>query len=899
MKSAFFVWIDGDYVGYDQGSMTPSEFDVTDHLVPGASHTLTVQVFRFSDGSYLETQDMLRFSGIFRSVYCYSKPAVHLRDYDVRTTFDDTDGDARLTVDAELGGAADSTDEWTLVGRLYDEDGGEVTTLSATVAPAADDAVRLETTVSAPDQWSPESPTLYDLVFELRDHEGEVVEAIPERVGFRTYEIEDGQVLCNGEPMTVRGINRHEHDPRTGRTVSFERAREELETLKRHNVNAIRTAHYPNDLGVYELADELGLYVVDEANVETHFNMNFVNEAPAFHRSFVERFERMVEHHKNFASIFAWSTSNEAGEGPAHEEMAAYVHEHDDTRFVYHQGSGESPYDDYHESMSGTAPFADISGPRYPVPHTLAQHSAVEDRPLIMGEYAHALCNSLGLQDAFWELVRGIDGLQGGFVWEWTNQTLAGEVVPGASPGEWWFDDDPFLLDGVAFSDLTPQPELRQLKKAHQPVTFEGVAVADGAVRVTNHHAETNLAAFETTWELTVDGAVVQSGDLDVDVEPGETRGVAVPIERPSIGAGSECHLTLRVRLAESTDWAPAGHEVAFEQFAVPVDPTESAPAAPAEAGPVGVETTDDAVILSGERFRYQFDLQRGCFDELRYDGRVVASDGPLFGAFRAPIANEGRMDSDTEWGFDNETGWRALGLHDLEQAVVDHEVVRSSGTAEIAVSAVLRNPAGDTLFEVAFTYTVEHDGTVRTAVDVEPTATLREVLTSWLPRVGVQFDVPSSATAFEWFGRGPAETYPDRKTGSEVGRYAGTVDEQFVPYRLPSDNGNKTDVRWASLADDEAGLVVAGDRPLHVRLDAYENLAEATRLPELRRAEATTLYVDATVAGVGGTAVKPLAQYRPRPEPVSFRLTLRPYDPAAADPGRVARRSPSATDTE
>jgi len=891
VKSAFFVWIDGEYVGYDQGSMTPSEFDVSEVLEPGSSHTLTVQVFRFSDGSYLETQDMLRFSGIFRSVFLYSKPAVHVQDYRVTTSLDDADEDATLTVDAQLGGAVDDAEQWTLVGRLFDDAGAPVATFETATRPSDAADPSLDTTVDDPATWSDEHPTLYDLFLELHDPDGEVVEAIPERVGFREYAIEDGQVLINGDPITVRGMNRHEHDPETGRTVSFERTREELQQLKRHNVNAIRTAHYPNDLEVYELADELGLYVVDEANVETHFNMNFVNERPDFHRSFVRRFEQMVEHHKNFASIFAWSTSNEAGEGSAHEEMADYVREHDDTRFVYHQGDGDSPYDRYHESMTGTAPFADISGPRYPVPHTLVQHSAVEDRPLIMGEYAHALCNSLGLQDAFWDLVREVDGLQGGFVWEWTNQTLAGDVVPGGTPGEWWFDDDPFLLDGVAFSDLTPQPELRQIKKTQQPFSFEAVAPAEGVLTVTNDHTITNLSAFDVDWELSVDGEVVQSGRLNLDVSPGETRGIAVPFDEPTLPPESECHLTIRVCLAAETGWAPAGHEVGFEQFAVPIEPPASESVSRVATGQLTVEETETTVSISGDRFRYRFDRDRGLFQELSYDGAVVATDGPLFGAFRAPIANEGHMDSDTEWGYDNESEWRSLGLHALEQTVVSDTVEQTRDTVRIAAETVLRNADGTTLFTVDFDYEIGRDGTITTAIDVVPTETLRDSLTTWLPRLGVQFDLPASATEFEWFGRGPEETYPDRKSGCPVGRYSGTVDEQFVPYRLPSDNGNKTDVRWASVADDEAGVLLAGDRPLNVRLDQYENLADATRLPELVAADETTVFADVAVAGVGGTPVKPLTQHRPQPDPVSFTLSVRPHD-STADPAVLARRT-------
>ncbi|WP_415380142.1 glycoside hydrolase family 2 TIM barrel-domain containing protein [Halosimplex sp. TS25] len=905
VKSAFFVWIDGAYVGYDQGSMTPSEFDVTDDVEAGEEHALTVQVFRFSDGSYLETQDMLRFSGIFRSAYCYSKPAVHLRDWFVRTDFDDAYDDATLTVDAELGVSGkrdgnrpsngEAAEEWTVEGRLYDEGGDEVTAFDATVVPANGTETTLRTEVESPAKWSAEHPALYDLVLTLRGPDGTVREAVPERVGFREFAVEDGQILVNGNPVTVRGVNRHEHDPETGRSVSFERTLEDLRTLKRQNVNAVRTAHYPNDLPVYELASELGLYVVDEANVETHFNMNFVNERPAFHRAFVRRFERMVEHHKNVPAIVAWSTSNEAGEGPAHEEMAEYARERDGTRFVYHQGSGDAPYEQFHDSMTGTAPFTDVSGPRYPVPHTLAQHSAVEDRPLVMGEYAHALCNSLGLQDAFWELIREVDGLQGGFVWEWANQTLAGEVVPDADDGEWWFDDDPFLLDGTVFSDLTLQPEVRQLKKSHQPFSVDAVALRAGALTVTNRHDCTNLAAYETTWEVTVDGEVVQSGTLDLDVPPSHTRGVYVPFDRPELAPGSESHLTIRVRLARDTDWATAGHEVGFEQFALPFE-SETPPSIAATAeSPVTVEETADSVEFTGERFAYRFDAERGTFDELRYDGATVATDGPLFGAHRAPIANEDDIDSETEWGYDNASEWEALGLDALTHEAVEYDVERrGSEWVRLAVETLARNPEGDALFAVTYRHDIFGTGALATTVDVAPTDALRDSLTTWLPRLGVQYDLPASLSRVEWFGRGPEETYPDRKTGSEVGRYAGTVDEQFVPYRLPSDNGNKTDVRWASVESDDVGLLAYGDRPLNVRFDQYENLAGASRLDDLTPRDGARLFLDVDVAGVGGTPVKPLSEHRIDPEPTSYSVVLRPFDPTTADPAALAGRFPS-----
>lgn len=896
VKSAFFVWIDGEYVGYDQGSMSPSEFDVSAHLSPGDEHELTVQVVRFSDGSYLETQDMIRFSGIFRSVYLYATPPTHVRDYSLRTDFDDGYTDAVLSVEAEVAGADRSDDGASLVGHLFGPDDELVTTFDEPVPSAggAPASVSLETDVAEPAKWSAETPTLYTLVLELRAADGAALEAIPQSVGFREFEIEDGVLHVNGTPVTIRGVNRHDHDPEGGRTVPFDRALEDLRTMKRTNINAIRTAHYPHDLSVYALADELGLYVFDEANVETHFDLEFVHEHPEFHESFLERFRRMVDYHKNITSVVAWSTSNEAGTGEPHAAMAEYAREVDGTRFVFHQGDGDAPYEEFHESMTGTAPFTDISGPRYPVPHTLAQFSALEDRPMIMGEYAHAFCNSLGHQERYWELIDEIDGLQGGFVWEWSNQTLRAETVTGdpADEGDWWYDGDPFLLDGLVFSDLTPQPLLRQVKWTHQPFAVDPVVPEDGVVTVTNEHEATNLSEYDATWEVSVDGTVVQEGELELDISPGETAGAIVPFERPTVEPGRECHVTIRLRLASDTAWADRGHEIGFEQFAVPVD-SAAPPAVGTGGGTLEVTATDGEIRFEGEGFEYAFDEERGKFMRLAVDGTAVLTDGPEFGSYRVPVPNEGRVDSATEWGHDNQTEWETIGLDRTERRVRELHVERPADDvgridAEIGVS----NPSGEQLFEISYTFCVFGTGEIAVETDIRPTEFLVDELNSWVPRLGLDMELPDSSTDLEWFGRGPEETYPDRKRGAEIGRHAGSVDDQAVPYRIPQDNGNKTDVRWASVADDRSGLLVFGDQPFHFRVNGGENPSTARTDADSIPRDATQLSVDAAVSGVGGTPVKPLEDHRVQPEPTSFTIVLRPYDPDTASPGDLARRT-------
>jgi beta-galactosidase len=444
VKAAFFVWINGDYVGYDQGAMTPAEFDVTDHLTAD-ENTISVKVFRWSDGSYLECQDMWRFAGIYRSVSLYTTPDVHIRDADVRGDLGADYQDGQLAVDAEVADyQGTGTSGYAVRARLYDPDGRAVETLEGSVGPAtpaggataadpeavamdtpapgsADaDAtptatVSLSTTLPSVERWSAEHPNLYGLVLELVGPDGSTAEVLAETVGFRSIEVQSSQVLINGEPVTFRGVNYHDHDPDLGRTVPAERYREDFELMKRFNLNAVRFSHYPHGLAAYDLCDRIGLYLCDEVNAETHQNET-ISSYPGFQRSFLDRFQRMIQRNKNFPSLFLWSTGNEAGLGSAHVAMAAYARAVDPTRLLYHQPN----------IPDGTAPYADVVGPRYPSPSGVEDdaNQPEEDRPIVLGEFAHAMGNSLGHYQRFYDVIESYDQLQGGFVWDWVDQGL-------------------------------------------------------------------------------------------------------------------------------------------------------------------------------------------------------------------------------------------------------------------------------------------------------------------------------------------------------------------------------------------------------------------------------------------------------------------------------------------
>ncbi|ESP87025.1 glycoside hydrolase family 2 TIM barrel-domain containing protein [Candidatus Halobonum tyrrellensis] len=1130
VKQAFFLWVDGEYVGYNQGSMTAAEFDLTDYVAAGSEHSLTVQVYRFSDGEALETQDMFRFSGIYRSVYLYSTPQVRLRDFFVRTDLDDDYEDATLRVDAELANYTGSAQgSHTVRGHLFDDDGAEVTTFeaSATVGP---DGATLSTSapVSDPDTWTAETPTLYTLVLEhLAPGENgtggsvSTAEAMFEPVGFREFSIADDQFRVNGQPVDIRGVNKHEHHPEHGRHVPLETVMEDFELMKSHNVNSFRCSHYPNDPSTYYLADEYGLYVQDEINVETHWNTNLLGETDAWDAQAFERFRRMVQSEKNRPSIFTWSTGNEAGLHDVHYEMAEYVTGEDEdgdgdagkgvdpTRFLYHQDNA----DGFGGGFGGTAEYSPIAGPRYPAPDAMraAIDADPEGEPIIMGEYAHAMGNSGGLFHDFWEwaqpdhrtvtetvfadasaagndgtvvgdpeildeddgavafdndgyvdvgrndsldfdepgftvwarvadpatddddpyVARGdrqyalkivpgdpepqlqffvydrenswqtlnvpvpdgwsegyhdvagvatdstlrlfVDGelvgetahdattlkpeeysypltvgynaeanryadatvsqarvydralsasevasaaeatspsdgavlwlefdeygtreefrrfeeydrFQGGFVWDWVDQAVYRDRAgsDGEPAVERFYDGNPFCLNGVVFEDRTPQPSLQELKKSHQPVGVVPADLVAGTVTVTNHLDFANLDALDGSWELAADDEVVQSGSLSPDIAPGESAEVTVPFDRPDPEPGVDYWLTLRFTTTEDTRWADAGHQVAFEQMEVPFEVPEPSTVSVEGMAALSVDDAGDAVAVSGDGFEYAFDRERGTLSSATYGGTEVVADGPQLEFFRPPIQNEIQS-----WGAAESNEWYDVGLDDLEHEVESLEVERAGeSVVHVAVESLVTGSGSDAGFRTEYRYKLFGSGDVLLGVDVEPTESLVDAISYWLPRVGVAMDVPDGLGQFSWYGRGPHETYPDRKWGAEVGVYEGTVDDQFVPYQPPSDNGNKADTRWAALSnDDGVGLASFGHPDVHVNLNGYDNLAEAEHVSELEPKEGvTTVHLDHAVTGVGGTPQPPLPQYQVQPEPMTFLVGLRPFGGAGDD---------------
>lgn len=883
VDSAFHLWVNGQAVGYSQDSRLPAEFDITPHLRRG-ENTVAARVYRWSDGTWLEDQDFWRLSGIYRDVYLWSAPTVHLRDFTVRTELDGDYRDAILRVRGSIRNyAATGAAGYTLEARLIDAEGRPVlpTPLAGQVDVPADGeaTIELAAEVSSPRLWSAEHPNLYTLLLTLRSPEGQVVEVESCRVGFRQVEIRDGRFLVNGVPVLFKGVNRHEHDPDTGHTVSVESMVEDIHLMKQANINAVRTCHYPDDPRWYDLCDEYGLYLIDEANLETHGLWDQPSKDPQWREAFVDRAVRMVERDKNHPSVVIWSLGNESGHGPNHAAMADWIHQHDPTRPVHYESADHEPYID----------MISVMYPRVDRLVELATREG-ETRPLLMCEYAHSMGNSPGNMQEYWDIIRTHPRCIGGFVWDWVDQGLRRRT----ESGEEWFayggdygeerHDANFCINGMVFPDREPHPCLWEHKKIAQPVLVTPIDLVAGTVEITNRYDFTDLSGLDITWALAAEGRVVQRGSLPrLTLRPGERQAVTVPFARPEPEPGVEYQLELSFALAASTPWAEQGHEVAWEQFLVPFPAPARPILAAADMPPVELQETPSLVTVRGQGWEIVLDKQTGAITSWRHGGRQLVQRGPALLLWRAPTDNDANT-----WGEQKlALCWREVGLDALQAAVQGVEVSRlGPQTARLVVRTRLAPPEGEASFDCTYTYTIYGTGDVVLDTHLVPHGDLPP-----LPRVGLELTLPAAYNTFTWYGRGPHESYVDRKVGARVGLYSGSVQDQYVPYIRPQENGNKTDVRWLALTDGAGHGLLAVGMPL-LEVSAHHltpaDLAAAAHTHELPWREEVIVHLDQRQCGLGSASCGPgvLPQYLIEPEETTFRVRLRPL--AAGDEPRV-----------
>ncbi|MGW7263021.1 glycoside hydrolase family 2 TIM barrel-domain containing protein [Streptomyces sp. NPDC054842] len=858
VKSAFFVWVNGERVGYSEDSYTPAEFDIGRHLRPGRN-TLAVEVYRWSDGSWLEDQDMIDLSGIFRDVYLYSVPPVHVQDLFVRTELDAAYRDAVLAVDVTVrdrGG--ERPDGYRVTAELFDADGRRVPVrgLGGDVGFGDGDAeVRLRADVAAPALWSAEEPNLYTLVVTLADGSGRAVDVHGTRVGFREVGYGPGRFTLNGRPLMFRGTNRHETDPDRGQAVDEERMLQDIRLMKRHNINAVRTSHYPNHPRWTELCDEYGLYVVDETNLETHGVRDTVpGSLPEWTDACVDRLRSLVERDKNHACVVVWSLGNEAGQGSNFRAMADWVHARDASRPVHYEGMNA---------------VADLHSEMYTSPAGVERYGRSGDpKPFMLCEYTHSMGNSGGNLREYWDVFERYPNLHGAFVWDWADQAIR-LPVPGdarhtyLSYGGDWHPGHPtdgnFSCNGLVAADRSLHPGLAEVKKCYQPVGIAAGDLSAGRVKVRNKHLFSGLDAYELRWSVTCDGTRVQHGTLAApSVAPGSEGTVRIPYRRPAAPEpGAEYFLDLSLVLRAATRWAAAGHEVAAEQLAL----DWHAPARPAAAprGRLTLAETATEVTVSGRDVEVVLSRKSGTLSAYTWRGRPLLVEGPVPNFWRGPTDNDiGRKFPAAA------RTWRAAGTG---RTVTSVEARRSApGEVVIEVGCTLPTAPGASTWHTVFT--VRADGEVRVRHTLDAASGLPD-----LPMVGALLTVPAGFERLDWFGRGPHENYQDRKAAAFVGRYRSTVDEQTAPYVRPQQMGNMTDVRRLSLtARSGDGLTVAADpadgEPL-LETSALHHSPfdlDGPRHPhELKRRDETVLLVNHRQMGVGGInswGAAPLGEY-------------------------------------
>jgi beta-galactosidase len=823
-EGVLYVLVNGEPVGIAKDSRTPAEFDISDVVRHDRPNELVAVVVRWSDASFVEDQDQWWHAGLPRSI-CLVSPTV--RDLEVRAA-----ADGRFSVLAESGNARILDSRGRVVAKGTLEDG------------------RLDGAVRAARLWSAEDPALYTVELTAGG------ETVSTSLGFRDVEIRDRQLLVNGEPVLIAGVNRHEHDDLTGRVISRESMEHDVRLMKQFNINAVRTSHYPNDPYWLDLCDRFGLYVIDEANVESHAYYDELCRDPTYRNQWVERVANMVERDKNHPSVILWSLGNESGYGPNHDAAAGWVRSRDSSRPLHYEGAIRMDW-------SGGDYATDVVCPMYPELDrivTWATQDTDDERPMILCEYSHAMGNSNGGLADYFAAFRRHDALQGGFIWEWVDHGILQHDERGVA---YWayggdFGDTPhdsnFCADGIVWPDRTPHPALHELKFLAQPVLVESRRGA--RFRIHNRHFFTPLDGYRGEWELTVDGERRKGGRLPaLRVPPGEALDVALDLPR----GGGERFVTFRFFLRRATAWAPAGHEIAQQQLAVPGRP-------PRRASGRAVKARTDGVLEAG-RVRAVVDLDAGVLCELALEGRNVVVDGPRLQLWRAPTDNDGLPQVPSR-----RSGvlprWLELGLDRVQLELVS---ARARGSA---VELVHRASG---LVTHRQRYTLHATGELHVENVVELSPKLRDV-----PRIGAGLALLPGLEQLTWYGRGPWEAYSDRLASTVVGRFESTVTDQYVPYIVPQEHGHHPDTRWLTLTDDTGfGLEVRGRPVIGFGASHFTaaDLTAARHTNELDPRREVLLSLDHAQRGLGTASCGPdtAVRYRLLEPSYSFGYVLLP----------------------
>jgi len=887
VSSSFYVWVNGVEVGYSQDDRLAAEFDITEYVKPGKNR-VAVQVFRWSDGSYLEDQDMWRLSGIHREVMLLAQPKISLNDFYVRTKFDANLQDAKLEIRPSVWVKENENQlkGWNISAKLYDAANNLVSAEPMNVPlekvywerwPQRDITKfgLLSAMIRCPRKWSAEDPYLYRLLLTVTNPAGEVVEARSQKIGFRKVEFSaKNELLINGRVVEIMGVNRHDHSAVNGKALTRDEMRKNVEILKRFNFNAVRTSHYPNDPYFIELCNEYGLYVLAEANVECHHLGSYLPQQPSWAAPIMTRIVNLVIRDKNNPSIIGWSLGNEAGSGPAFAAASGWIKDYDPSRFVHYEGAQGDPTDPHYQEGDGAQAayrgpamanpddpnYVDVVSRMYPDLDQLVamSNSPHITRPIIMCEYLHAMGNSIGGLSDFWTEVRNRPNLIGGFIWDMIDQGLVKEGPDGkpffAYGGDYGDipNDQNFCLNGVFAADLTPNPHAWECKHEFQPVVFELADVNAMTVRMINRFSFNNLDKYEIRWELAENGSTLQAGSLPVqDVAAGSSGLVSIPAKKVQYKAN--CEYWLRVSLHEKADrqWCAKGFEVAKDQMLLKEAEAQPAYASSSKES-LNVQELAEVIEIGNKAFSISVDKKNGQVVSYKLKG-VEQFASPLKPNFTRPSSDNDIRGANVRYVAEIKKTWANY----PEQFNTEEVTVDSKSASDVTV-LVKQKGKGVSL---ATTYHVFSDGTVQVGLDLNAEQTLPDLL-----RFGVTVGVSESFVNTTYYGNGPWENYSDRKKGAEVDEYAVKTDDLFYNYAQPQENGNHTDTRWVKLtgSDKKSGLVFTGMPSFGFSIWPYAatNIDVARHPYDLKPLGYYTLNIDAVQAPVGGTLSGYLQHY-------------------------------------
>ena len=851
VESAFYLWVNGQPVGYSQDSKLPAEFDLTPSVKTG-TNTIAVQVMRWSDGTWLEDQDYWHISGICRPVRLVAKPPIQLRDWFIQATPDEHGDGAVCKAEVHLAEAAGYAD-YTVRLEIFDADGHRVASaekkqeLTGGRENVNGPGVYFSLGVPSVKKWAPEHPYLYTTVLTLIDPDGKAIDFEASRTGFRRIEIKDGVIRLNGVRMIFRGVNRHEHALETGRYVPREHMRREIIRMKDLNFNAVRTCHYPDDPAWYDLCDEYGICLVCEADLETHGVDGRLSNDPSWAQAYLERAIRMVMTHKNHPAIFSWSMGNESLKGPNHSAMANWIRYYDRTRLVQYESSGPE------------AIISDLRGNMYASPDAIINMlaDARDLRPVVLVEYLYQIRNAGGGMYWFPQLLERFERFQGGFVWDWQDKCLVAKDKTGR---EFWgyggdFGEDlvertvpkHMTCNGVVLPDLTPKPVAYEVKNAQSPVRIEAVDARARKFRLLNRHQAADAPAYTLSYKLLRNGDIVAEGVLPMPTAaPMSDAAVDVDLKAmlPERTHGSEYFLNLYVALAADTPWARAGHEIYRTQFELPRGPSKAEIAIP--SGQVNLDYTGVEYLITSGDLRVLFDASTGLIRWCERGRTTFIEAGALENVHRPQTG----LDTDPHWGFYDL--WVPLAPGRLERTLLGMDAYTlPQGSVRVDVSSLLRSKKSDYAIKSEVSYTIGDEGFIRIDAQIDIDRGFQHV-----PRVGIGLVLPGQFEALEWYGRGPGENYCDRKDNTLVGSYKSTVTDQHFPFIPPSECGGHEDVRWVKLTNHE-GRTIHIESPSLFHFDAHHSNVEdywnALHDHELVRRDTTFLNLDCRHACIGG----------------------------------------------